>query len=103
MTGTIESRDTRQAREQVLARVRQIVAELEDVAPESVRLESQLEADLGMDSLSKVELQMALEETYDVMLEDAAAAAVTTIGGVVDAVVAALRERRRRAPSSAAS
>jgi acyl carrier protein len=89
----IESEGMTPGREEVLTRVRQIVTEKEGVEAVSVRAESALEADLGMDSLSKVELQMALEEAYDVVIEDSATASVTTVGDVVDGVLAALRDR----------
>jgi acyl carrier protein len=77
-------------REDVLGRVRHIVAELEDLDPEGVRPESDLERDLGMDSLSRVELQMAIEDEFGAELSETAASSIRTVGEAVDAVTEAL-------------
>ncbi len=79
--------------EDVLARVQRTVLELETLDADCVRPESRLTEDLGMDSLGQIELQMALEESYDVTLDEKAAASIRTVQQVAEAVCAALRER----------
>lgn len=77
--------------EAVLDRVRQTLVELESLEADAVRPESRLTDDLGMDSLGQIELQMALEEAYDVTLDEKAAASIQTVQQVAEAVCAALR------------
>ncbi len=77
-------------RDEVFPRMVQLIAELEDLEPTKITLESRLEHDLGLDSLSIVELQMAAEEAFGVTLPDEVP---PTVGAAVDAVVAALRGR----------
>ncbi len=76
--------------EDVLERVRQTIVELEALDAATVRSESRLGEDLGMDSLAQIELAMALEEAYDVTLDEAAASAISTVREAAEAVCAAL-------------
>ncbi len=78
-------------RDQVFARIARLIAELEDLDPTTIQLESRLEQDLGMDSLSIVELQMAAEEAFGVTLPEDEVP--RTVGAAVDAVMAAQRRR----------
>ncbi len=86
-----------QDREEVLGRVARMVAERVDLDADRIRPDSDLERDLGMDSLSVVELQMALEEAYGVTLADEPGPRVRTVGAVADAVLAAFRTGDRTA------
>ena len=66
----------------LLTRLREIVAnqlgvELKEVVPEARILD-----DLGADSLDVVELMMALEETYDIVVPDEDAEALQTISDI---------------------
>ncbi len=78
-------------RDEVFARIVQIIAELEDLDPTRIQLESQLEQDLGMDSLSIVELQMAAEEAFGVTLPETETP--RTVASAVDAILAASGSR----------
>lgn len=82
------------ARGDVLERVRQTLVELEALEADAIRPESRLTDDLGLDSLGQIELQMALEEAYDVTLDENAAASIQTVQQVADAISAALRVRQ---------
>jgi acyl carrier protein len=79
--------------EAITRRIRKIVVEQMDLLPEQVKPESRLDDDLTMDSLAKVELQMALEEEFSLELSDDRVATIDTVADAVAAVAAALRER----------
>ncbi len=55
-------------RESVEDVVRQVVAEVRAVPPESVRLESNLMADLGADSLDFLDVVFKLEQAFDIQI-----------------------------------
>lgn len=59
--------------------VRQVLAEILDVQPDQVRLDSAIEADLGADSLDIVEIGMRLEESLDVAIPDDEWTGTTTV------------------------
>ena len=51
-------------------RVRAVIARTQELNVSDLRPEARLEADLGLDSLSQVELQMALEDEFGIELPD---------------------------------
>jgi long-chain acyl-CoA synthetase len=66
---------------------RQVVAYLkESTRKPSVRLEDSLELDLGLDSLTRVEMLAALEGMFDVKIPDDAAAELFTVREVIERV-----------------
>jgi acyl carrier protein len=75
--------------EAALELVRMTVAQLEGLDAAAVRPESRLNEDLGMDSLAQIELAMALEEAYDVTLDDDVASRIQTVRQAAEAVCAA--------------
>lgn len=69
-------------KDDLLARLREIVSkqlgvELSEVVPEARILD-----DLGADSLDVVELVMALEETYDIIVPDEDAEGLQTVADI---------------------
>lgn len=75
----------------VSPRLVQALGELFGLEPGELVPEADLEADLGLDSLSIVELQVVLEESFGVRIDSEDPAEVTTLGdlqGVVDAALA---------------
>ena len=70
--------------EEVFEKVKGIIVEQLGVAEASVTLEASFIDDLGADSLDIVELVMALEEEFDIEINDADSEKVTTVGDVVD-------------------
>jgi len=64
-------------------RVKQIVVERLDRKPEEVTLEARFIDDLGADSLDLTELLMALEEEYNIDIDDEANT-IQTVGDAVD-------------------
>lgn len=70
--------------EQTIAElVTNCVAILAGFKPEDVKPEDELEGRLAMDSLDKIELVMALEEEFEVMITDEEAEACKTVADVV--------------------
>lgn len=64
-------------------RARQIVAEHLGVDPEKVTREARFIEDLGGDSLDNVELVMAFEEEFDVVIHDEQAGRIVTFADAV--------------------
>jgi len=73
-------------REQVLEKVKQIIAEQCSADPQKIEASSQLDT-VGADSLDRVEIVITLEETFNVEISDEAADQITTIGGFVDYIM----------------
>ena len=71
-------------------RVRKIVAEQLGVKEEEVKAEASFVDDLGADSLDTVELVMALEEEFDVNVEEEELEGVNTIQAAFDLVTSKL-------------
>ncbi len=76
--------------EEVVTRVRRLVVDLAEADAENVTLDSRLNDDLAMDSLTQIELQMALEEAFGIEIAEERAAAVRTVGDAVRLVTQGL-------------
>jgi acyl carrier protein len=63
--------------------VRRVLAEQLNVDEGEITLESTINEDLGADSLDAVELVMALEEEFNIIIEPDAAEGLKTVGDVV--------------------
>ncbi len=81
------------SREEVLSQLGRLAAEQMGAEPTCAQASSRLEDDLGMDSLDKIEFQMAIEEAYSVSLHDDNAESIATIGEAADALLSALAAR----------
>ncbi len=64
--------------------------EVLSVEAEAVKKEARFAEDLDADSLDLVELVMALEEEFDVSVEEEELEGVQTVGGAYDLIVAKL-------------
>ena len=72
----------------IVERVRKIVAEQLGVNEADIKNESSFVEDLGADSLDTVELVMALEEEFDCEIPDEDAEKITTVQQAIDYVMA---------------
>lgn len=70
--------------------VEKILAEELGVQPQQLTPSATLEADLGADSLTKVEIILALEEKFHVAIPDELAEGVETVEDVFNAAAKAL-------------
>jgi len=70
-------------------RVRAVIARTQELNVSDLRPEARLEEDLGLDSLSQVELQMALEDEFGIELPDGGHPPAT-VAELLEAVDAAL-------------
>lgn len=65
-------------------RVKKIVAEQLGVAEPDIKIESSFIDDLGADSLDTVELVMALEDEFEIEIQDEQAEKITTVQQAID-------------------
>lgn len=66
--------------------VREIVADRLGLEADGLNCRTGFTADLGIDSLDAVEIQMAIEEAFDIELADDTIGEITTIGDLVNAI-----------------
>ena len=64
--------------------LQELIAEGLGVDKEKVTLEADLATDLGADSLDAVELIMAIEDEYDITIDDETAQSFKTVKQIVD-------------------
>lgn len=70
--------------EDVINRVKKIVADRLSVDEEKVKPEASFKEDLEADSLDVVELVMELEDEFDLEISDEEAEKIATVGDVID-------------------
>ncbi len=85
-----ENQSMPELNEQELAAVQEILCEELGVKPEQLEPEAVLDADLGADSLTKVQIIMALEERFKVTVPDEDTEHVETVGDVYEIVAKVL-------------
>lgn len=67
----------------VFEKVKQIIADELNVDASSITMETRLAEDLGADSLDAVELIMAIEDEFDVEVDDENAQNIRCVGDIV--------------------
>lgn len=72
--------------EEMKARLIKLIADQAGCLLDDVKPESKLVADLGMDSLDLIETCMAVEEEFEVMIDDEEAERYATVGDIMDLV-----------------
>ncbi|MDD8012417.1 MAG: acyl carrier protein [Acidobacteriota bacterium] len=74
-------------KEEVLSKVKAVVAEKLNVGEDQVTEEAKFVEDLGADSLDQVELIMALEDEFELKIPEEEAEKLTTVGSAVEYVL----------------
>jgi acyl carrier protein len=72
------------SKEDILAKLRPVIAEQLGVDENEVNPEASFTEDLNADSLDLVELIMSLEEQFGLQISDEEAEKITTVGEAVD-------------------
>ena len=67
----------------VLEKVKAILAEQFDVEEEKITAETDLQEDLGADSLDVVDLLMSIEDEFDIEIPDEEIENIKTVGALV--------------------
>jgi len=70
--------------ETVETKVKSIIAEWGGFKPGDIALESDLKEDLGMDSLDTVELNLSMEDAFDIEIPDDDAVNLRTVKQIID-------------------
>ncbi len=74
-------------KEDILSKVKAVVAEKLNVGEDQVTEEAKFVEDLGADSLDQVELIMALEDEFELKIPEEEAEKLTTVGSAVEYVL----------------
>ena len=74
-------------KEEILVKVKNVVAEKLNVGEDQVTFEAKFVEDLGADSLDQVELIMALEDEFDLKIPEEEAEKLSTVGTAIDYIV----------------
>jgi len=80
-------------REELLKKIKAIVADKLSIGEDQVTEEASFIDDLGADSLDTVELVMALEDEFDMDIPDEEAEKLTTVGKTINYVLGNLSNK----------
>lgn len=80
-------------KKETLEKVSAIVDTVLGFASDEITLESNIENDLGADSLDKVELIIKCEKAFDIQISDEKAESVQTIGDMVNLIDSILEKQ----------
>jgi len=80
-------------REELLKKIKAIVADKLSIGEDQVTEEASFIDDLGADSLDTVELVMALEDEFDLDIPDEDAEKMTTVGKAIDYVLGSIQKK----------
>ncbi len=80
-------------REDLLKKIKAIVADKLSISEDQVTEEASFIDDLGADSLDTVELVMALEDEFDLDIPDEDAEKMTTVGKAIDYVLVFIQKK----------
>jgi acyl carrier protein len=82
-----------QSKEELLNGIKEIIKNHSDVDVSTIKEDSKLNEDIGLDSLDFVELIMALEEKYEIEIPTQDAEKIDTVKGTLDIIMAQLAKK----------
>ncbi|MDO4267806.1 MAG: acyl carrier protein [Eubacteriales bacterium] len=71
-------------------KLQEIIAEVLNVEPEEITMETTFVEDLGADSLDIFQIVMGIEEAFDIEIPTEAAEQIVTVGDAVEQIKSAL-------------
>ena len=77
-------------KEEILGKVKAVVAEKLNVGEDQVTTDAKFVEDLGADSLDQVELIMSLEDEFELKIPEEEAEKLQTVGNAVEYIVGKL-------------
>jgi len=76
-------------------KIMQVISSLHKIKPENFKKKAELEKDLGLDSLDLIQLAGAIEQKYDMELDDSLITGSTTVGELESLIRSPGKESRR--------
>ncbi|MBR6380255.1 MAG: acyl carrier protein [Lachnospiraceae bacterium] len=73
-----------------LEKLKSIIADVLNVDPEEITVDTTFIDDLGADSLDVYQIIMGIEDTFDIKIPEETAEGITTVGQAVDLIKEAL-------------
>lgn len=67
-------------------KLKKVIADVLNVDPEEITMESTFVDDLGADSLDVFQIIMGIEETFDIEIDNDDAEKITTVGDAVEQI-----------------
>lgn len=77
--------------EEIFKTIQSMIAEQFAVEPETISMETNLEEDLGADSVDLVELVMAMEEEFEIEVVEEELAGMKTVADAVNFIASCLK------------
>lgn len=68
----------------IFEKIKRLIADELGIEEDTIELDSDLSEDLGADSLDAVELIMAIEEEFEIEIDDSSAQKIKTVQDIVD-------------------
>ena len=81
------------SREEVREFISGLMHEIAGIPPEKITEDATVENELRMESVAFVEMQVSIEEQYDIELDPIEVVELNRFGAIVDYVVACIRDR----------
>ena len=67
-------------------KIQNIIADVLNVDPETITMETTFIQDLGADSLDLFQIVMQIEDEFQIQIDDSAAEKITTVGDAVEEI-----------------
>jgi len=76
-----------------LDKLKEVIANVLNVDPEEIKMETTFTDDLGADSLDVFQIIMGIEDEFDVKIDPEKAEKISTVGEAVELLKAAISEK----------